>query len=115
MLAPSKNSLFLSLATSTTNPDITSRTLCATRYRISDVLCATLGIVDHGVRIPSCRASIRSLLIFAISLHPVDSFLTGHVPNGSGKTIFAELVAYKVVNIVLELVDLADTGDFGLV
>lgn len=110
-----RNILFLSLAAASTKSYIISRTLCATRNRISDVLSATLCIVDDGIRISHRRTSIRSPLILPVPFHSIDSFFTSHVPNRSGKAIFAELVAYKVVDIILELVDLADPGDFGFI
>lgn len=53
------------------------------------------------------------MLVLTTSFGTVDAFFGSHVPDGGEEPVFAHLVADEVVDAVLELVDLGDTGDFG--
>jgi hypothetical protein len=56
-----------------------------------------------------------ALLVLASSLSSVDALLREGIADRLSKTTFANLAADKIVDTVLEVVDLVDTSNFSLV
>jgi hypothetical protein len=55
------------------------------------------------------------MLVLASPLHTIDAFLAGKIADGLQEAALANLAGYESVNVVLDLIDLVDAGDFGLV
>jgi hypothetical protein len=81
----------------------------------SNALPRTLSILDNRITVARRRAAIVPLVVFPAALGSVDAFFRHHVTDGSEEAVVADLVADEVVDVVLELVDLWDAGDFGFV
>lgn len=91
-------------------------------HHTTKLLAGTRDIVGSSFRLGRNRLSdlvqlswsILALIIFPLPLSSVDAVLASHITDGLGNATFAELAANCVVDAVLEIVNLLDTGDFGL-
>ena len=81
----------------------------------SQPLACTLGILGNGVCVVGGGSPVGARLILATSFGAVDALFGGHVPDWSEEPLFPNLITDEVVDAVLEIVDLGDTGDFGFV
>jgi hypothetical protein len=74
---------------------------------------STLHATHRTVTVATKRSA--TLIVLSTSLGPVDTFLGCHVADGLEEAALADLAADEIVDAVLELVDLIDAGNFGLV
>jgi hypothetical protein len=56
-----------------------------------------------------------TFIILALILRLVDAFFTDHITNGLEDSSFTKLVTDCVIDIALEVIDLLNSGNFGLI
>lgn len=84
----------------------------------SGAFSATNNSVRRAVQRTSTRrvlVDVAAIVALALSLGSVDALLGRQVADGLQKTALADLATGEVVHAILEVVDLLDASDFGLV
>jgi len=114
LLLPTPHPAQVSSGTLNTSRNTLARTLDASRNTTRTAL--------HAVRSALSVSAQRSrtldrvaVLVLAAALGAVDAFLREGVADGLCEAAFADLARDEAVYAVLEVVDLVDAGDFGLV
>lgn len=102
----------LLLPTTKQSTDVTPSRLAAVDEAPSNLLAALSERVDNTPRGAGC---IAPAVILALALGAVDALLGDCVADGLQQAVLAKLAGDEVVDAVLELVDLLDAGDLGLV
>lgn len=87
-----------------------------------ETFSGALSTTNNSVRRAVQRTSTGRILVdvativaLALSLGSVDALLGRQVADGLQKTALADLATGEVVDAILEVVDLLDASDFGLV
>jgi hypothetical protein len=98
--------------------DVASSTLDALGGLAGDGLAAVgdarAGAV-HGAGAGDSAGDVAAFVVLALALSAVDALLGGHVADGLEEAALTDLAGDEVVDAVLEVVDLIDAGDLGLV
>ena len=119
LLLPTPHAPDISTSTLQSTTDVPTRALGTARSSIASALCTTGDSLSGTFRAAHGRvrnaAAVGAAVVFAAALCAVNALLAESVADGLQQATFADLAGGEVVDAVLEVVDLVDAGDFGLV
>lgn len=102
----------LLLPTTKQSTNVTPSRLAAVDEATADLLAPLGERIDNT---PRGARRVAPAVVLALALGAVDALLGDCVADGLQQAVLAKLAGDEVVDAVLELVDLLDAGDLGLV